>query len=48
LVEVRVHGRSKRKAFILVQMGVGKELKKVRAALLGPESTSRTKSLRLV
>jgi len=39
LVEVRVHGGSKRKASILVQQGVGKDLKKVRFVLLESEST---------
>ena len=43
MVEVRVHGGSKRKAPIPIQQGIGKDLKKVRSVLLEPKSTSGTK-----
>jgi len=44
-VEVRVHSGSKRKATALVQKGIGKDIKRVRAELLGPGSTSGLKKL---
>jgi len=43
LVKVHVHGESKRKATVLAKQGVGKDLKRVRATFLGPESTSEAK-----
>ncbi|QCE03860.1 hypothetical protein DEO72_LG8g1889 [Vigna unguiculata] len=43
LVEVHVHGGTKRKAELPAQPGKGKDLKKVRAALLGPGSSSGAK-----
>jgi len=43
LVEVHVHGGTKRKAELPARLGKGKDLKKVRAALLGSGSSSRAK-----
>jgi len=43
LVEVHVHGSTKRKAELLVRLGNGKNVKKVRATLLGARSSSGTK-----
>ncbi|QCD97303.1 hypothetical protein DEO72_LG6g2013 [Vigna unguiculata] len=40
LVEVHVHGGSKRKAVVPVKQGLGKDLKRVRATMLGSGSTS--------
>jgi len=43
LVEVHVHGGTKRKAKLPARPGKGKDLKKVRAVLLGPGSSSGEK-----
>jgi len=43
LVEMHVHGGTKRKAELLARPGKGKDLTKVRAALLGPGSSSGAK-----
>jgi len=43
LVEVHVHGGSKRKAELPVKHGGGKDVKRVRATLLGPGSSSGAK-----
>jgi len=43
LVEVHVHGGTKRKAELSARPGKGKEVKKVRVALLGQGSSSGTK-----
>ena len=43
LVEVHVHGGTKRKAELLARSGKGKDVKKVRATLLGQGSSSRAK-----
>jgi len=43
LVEVHVHDSTKRKAELPARPGKGKDLKKVRAALLGPGSSSGAK-----
>jgi len=43
LVEVHVHGGTKRKAKLLTRLGKGKDVKKVRAALLGQGSSSGAK-----
>jgi len=43
LVEVHVHGGTKRKVELLPRPGKGKDVKKVRAALLGAGSASGTK-----
>jgi len=40
LVEVQVHGGSKRKAIVPAKQGVGKYLRRVRATMLGSGSTS--------
>ena len=43
MVEVHVHGGTKRKAELPPRLGKGKDLKKVRVALLGSGSSSGTK-----
>jgi len=43
LVDVHVHGDTKRKAALPARPGKGKDLKKVRVTLLGPRSSSGTK-----
>jgi len=43
LVEVHIRGGSKRKMTVPAKQGVGKDLKRVRATLLGSGSTSRAK-----
>jgi len=45
LVEVRVNGISKRKTSIHIQKGIGKDMKRVNAKLLGSGLTSRIKKL---
>ncbi|QCD79098.1 hypothetical protein DEO72_LG1g2737 [Vigna unguiculata] len=40
LVEVHIHGGTKRKADVPTKQGGGKDVKRVRAALLGPRSSS--------
>jgi len=45
LVEVHVHGGSKRKTKLLSRLGKGKDVKKVKAALLGQGSSSGAKGL---
>jgi len=44
VVEVHVHGRTKRKAELSPRPGKGKDVKKVRAALLGTGSASGARS----
>jgi len=43
LVEVHVHGGTKRKTRVPAKQGGGKDIKKVRATLLGPRSSSGAK-----
>jgi len=43
LVDVHVHGGTKRKAELLIRPGKGKDVKKVRAAVMGAGSASGVK-----
>jgi len=47
LVEMHVHGDTKRKVELLARPGKGKDVKKVRATLLGQGSSSGAKGPRL-